>query len=79
MMHEGHIYAVAFSPSGRTVMTVDNSATLRFWNITTGQQASQTNLGIPPESVINRAKITPDGNFAVVLHDGHTITTVRIR
>jgi WD40 repeat protein len=79
MMHEGQIHAMAFSPGGRTVMTVDDSATLRFWNITTGQQVSQTNLGISPDSVINRAKITPDGNFVMVLHDGHTITTVRIR
>lgn len=78
MMHEGIIYAVAFSPSGRTLMTVDDSKTLRFWNITTGQQASQTNLGIKPDSLIGQAKFTPDGNFVVVLHDSHQITTVRI-
>ena len=79
MMHEGQVYAVAFSPGGRTLLTVDDSATLRFWNITTGQQVSQTNLGITPGNSINTAKFTLDGNFVVVLHDGDNITTFRIR
>ncbi len=79
MMHEGQVHAIAFSPGGRTLLSIDDSATLRFWNITTGQQVSQTNLGISPDSVIKRAKFTPDGSFIVVLHDVSKITTVRIR
>lgn len=79
MMHDGTIHAVAFSPSGRTLMSVDESATLRFWNITTGQQVSQTNLGIKPDSLIRQAKFTSDGNFVVILHGDTNITTVRIR
>lgn len=78
MMHEGQIYAVAFSPGGRTLLTVDDSATLRFWNVTTGQQVSQTDLGITPGSLINQVRFTADGNFVVVLHGAYKITTVRI-
>jgi hypothetical protein len=60
-------------------MSVDESATLRFWNITTGQQVSQTNLDIKPASLIGQAKFTSDGNFVVILHGATNITSVRIR
>jgi len=79
MMHDGPIHAVSFSPDGRTLMTVDSSATLRFWNLTTGQQVSQTHLGITPDNYVRQVRFTSDSNFVVVLHDRSIITTIRIR
>lgn len=79
MMHEGSIYAITFSSGGRTLMSVDESATLRFWNLTTGQLVSQTDLGIADEKPIHKARFSSDGNFLVLLHGQHRLTTFRIR
>ena len=79
MMHEGSIYAIAFSPHGRTLLTVDESATLRFWNLTTGQQVSQTNLDIIPEKPIHKVKFSADSNFVMILHGQDSLTTIRLR
>jgi WD40 repeat protein len=79
MMHQGRVLAVAFSPAGRTVLTVDDSAMLRFWNLTTGQQVSQTHLGLKPGDFINRAQFSADCKFVVILHDSKSITTVQVR
>jgi len=79
MMHEGSIHAVAFSPGGRTLLTVDESATLRFWNLTTCQQVSQTTLDDIPEHPIHVTKFAPDGNFVMILHGQDSLTTIRLR
>lgn len=79
MMHQGRVLAVAFSPGGRSILTVDDSATLRFWNLTTGQQVSQTHLGLSPGTFINQVQFTSDCSFVVILHDSKSITTVQVR
>jgi serine/threonine protein kinase/WD40 repeat protein len=78
MMHEGRVQAVAFSPSGKTLMTVDDSATLRFWNLTNGHQVSRTSLGVPEGHSIHRARFAPNGNFVVILSGLNHLTTYRI-
>lgn len=79
MMHDGHVHAIAFSSAGRTLMTVDDSATLRFWNVTNGQQVTRTDLGKLEGQSVVQARFTPGGNFVVVLYNDNTIVTFRVR
>ena len=36
--HRGHVYAVAFAPDGRTLISASRDDTVRFWDLATGEE-----------------------------------------
>jgi WD40 repeat protein len=43
--HKGGVAAIAFAPDGRTVASVSEDATLRLWDVATGEQVRKIALG----------------------------------
>lgn len=61
LMHPCGIHALAFSAFGHTLLTVDAEATLRCWNLATGELTYSESFGGPRTLAI--AKFSPDTRF----------------
>ena len=74
LAHDGkQIWAVAFSPDGRTVATAGDSGTLRLWDVERGTMRAQA----PPASRNSRTASRPRARVTTVAFspDGRTIAT----
>jgi|GEM_PF-1240763 len=78
LMHHGELHAMAFSAGGRTLMTLDQAAVLRFWNVRTGKLVleQQVHTGLPGN--ITQARFSPDGRFLVILYNRQHFATLRL-
>jgi WD40 repeat protein/serine/threonine protein kinase len=61
--HEGPVYAVAFSPDGRTLLTGCTGETARLWDTATGKLLAAS----PPNSMpVTGARFSPDGRTVLM-------------
>jgi WD40 repeat protein len=61
--HEGPVYAVAFSPDGRTLFTGCTGETARLWDATTGKLL----VASPPQTMpVTDARFSPDGSAVLM-------------
>ena len=62
LSHQGWVFAVAFSPDGKTVLTGCMDDTARMWNATTGQQ-----IGAPltHRGSVMAVAFSPDGKMVL--------------
>ncbi len=78
LMHSGRLQAMAFSQGGRTLMTLDEAAVLRFWNVKTSQLMLEKQLEFELSGDITQARFSPDGRFLVTLYDRQNFNTLRL-
>lgn len=69
LANSGKVYAVAFSNDGQTLVSGDSSS-LKTWNVSTGLR---THIMTGNTQLINRVKISPDGQIAIAASDDRTI------
>jgi hypothetical protein len=62
LQHQSWVWAAAFSPDGRLVVTTSMDNTARVWDATTGQPAG---VPMPHQGQIYRAAFSPNGRFVV--------------
>jgi WD40 repeat protein len=62
--HDKEIYAVAFSPDDRTVLTGTAQGTVRFWDVGTGKAVGQP---LAHSGDVHAATFTPDGRIVVTV------------
>jgi WD40 repeat protein len=71
MEHEGEVYAVAFSPDGKYIVSGSADNTARVWHAQTGREiASMAHNG-----AVKSVAFSPDGNYIV---SGSTDNTAQV-
>lgn len=78
LMHHGRLHALAFSQGGRTLMTLDDAAVLRFWNIKTAQLMLEKPIRSALSGDITYARFSPDARFLVLLYNRQHFVTLRL-
>jgi WD40 repeat protein len=68
--HRGEVYAVAFSPDGRTLVSGGQDGTIRFWDPATGQELAKL---AAHKNCVNQLAFTPDGQTLASASCDHTI------
>jgi WD40 repeat protein/tRNA A-37 threonylcarbamoyl transferase component Bud32 len=66
--HESKVYAVAYSPDGRTVATGSEDNTARLWDPATGQPRGEP---LPHTHEVRRVAFRPDGRVVVTVAGDH--------
>jgi WD40 repeat protein len=64
------VFSVAFSPDGKSIVSGDDSGTIKLWNIMTGE-VIHTFVGHSKR--VNSVALSPDGTRIVSGSDDHTI------
>jgi len=79
LAHTSRLSAIAFTPSGRTLITLSAEGVIRCWNIETGELTLEKNL-VPPVILKNLVLVamTSDARFAVLRYADHGIHLVRL-
>jgi serine/threonine protein kinase/WD40 repeat protein len=68
--HEGEVYGVAYAPDGRTIITSGQDATVRFWDVASGEMLA---VGRDHTSCVNGVDFSPDGDTFVTYGCDKTI------
>jgi serine/threonine protein kinase/WD40 repeat protein len=68
--HEGEVYGVAYAPDGRTIITSGQDATVRFWDVASGEMLA---VGRDHTSCVNGVDFSPDGDTFVTYSCDKTI------
>jgi len=71
MMHDGPVYAVAFSPDGKFVVSGSYDNTARVWDVATGKEVSR----MTHKYVVNTVAFSQDGKYVI---SGSQDGTVRV-
>jgi len=76
LMHPSGIQAMAFSPFGRSLLTVDERGTLRSWNITTGELTLEENFSGTASLAL--VKFSRNARFLGLQYKDGTLRVVRL-
>lgn len=73
---KNRIYAIAMHPDNERVLTGDNTGTITFWSLKTGEQLQSHKL-LP--SIIQEIDISPDGKTCLLAGDGWPVLHVDLK
>jgi hypothetical protein len=68
--HAGAVYAVAFSPDGKFVVSTGADRTVKFWDLSAGKEAAALEWHVAP---INALVFSPDGQTLATASDDGTV------
>jgi len=67
--HKSHVHAVAFSPNGKTLASGSVDATVKLWDVASGEERRT----LKPGSALQAVAFSPDGRILATPGSGHAL------
>jgi WD40 repeat protein len=76
---DARIVSAAFSPDGRSLVSLSSDRTVRFWDVASGKERKRVVLASGKDEVPKQVSYTPDGDVAILLYryQGFAFDTAR--